>query len=220
MPLDGYESDESDIVCSPESLFSILSDGSCNTLVASDDELWGEKTDKETLEETAPEVLVSGTNNASADHVGPLDASHPGERDSLATTDDGFFVEMEDALPDWRSTCSSLSFATPSVHQLASAEEEAEFEESVANEDYLPLQYSILPPALVSKIRITEKMYAEALSSSTIMCTSCSEDSLDESLLRRPAKEVRKHSVKITLTKVKNLAVKKFKRIFAGSRRA
>lgn len=147
MLLDGYESDDLDVIGSPDSLFSVLSNASSNTSVASDDDLWEAKTSSNSLEEAAKEVaeevLVLGTNDAATDHVGPLDDSHliacpwapnfttMGEEGKTIYTalftqvspcdhaakleawDDGLFVESEENLPDWRASCSPLSFEDP-----------------------------------------------------------------------------------------------------------
>lgn len=147
MLLDGYESDDFGVLASPDSLFSVLSDVSCDTLVASDDELWEGVTDKEFLDEAADGVvaegLVLGADDASTDHVGPINESHliarlwapeftaAGEEEKTIYTalyaqvspydhgadleawDDGLFVEPEDDLPDWRASCSPLSSTAP-----------------------------------------------------------------------------------------------------------
>lgn len=149
------------------------------------------------------------------------------------TTDDG--LEMDDTLPDWRSTCSSLLLrelklsASPQQPGVkVEVEVEAKYDDSVALEDRLPavahedsapLQFSLLPPSLMSKIQLTEKMYTAEALSSIIIRPSCSVDSLDDFSFRQPSK-VRKHSVvKRSLSKIKKSVLKKVKSIFPGSRR-
>lgn len=141
-----YETDEEDeeeeVIGSPYSVFSAVSDASTNTSVASND-LW-EKTDitnrEELLVEVKPEHIVSATND---DHCGPTDSSHLVARPwapeftvdedkgkiiytalytqvsyhdlaaELEAWDDGLFVEAEDELPDWRASCTPLQFTAP-----------------------------------------------------------------------------------------------------------
>lgn len=141
-----YETDEEDeeeeVIGSPYSVFSAVSDASTNTSVASND-LW-EKTDitnrEELLVEVKPEHIVSATND---DHCGPTDSSHLVARPwapeftvdedkgktiytalytqvsyhdlaaELEVWDDGLFVEAEDELPDWRASCTPLQFTAP-----------------------------------------------------------------------------------------------------------